>query len=184
MHIPNGRFQKLYGKFPEHERNPAHKQCYWKWKNLQHTVVNASGVDKEQQKAIQSEIEKNKAILKRLLDLTLTLSSRNLAFRGKTNTLDNPDNGNFLGFAEFLGRYDDILGDHLDNIRAHREQRMRVQAHYLSTDSQNEFIDLCAQRVLSSILGERQEAAYYSVLCDATPDASHTEQNVIMVRCT
>lgn len=54
--------------------------------------------------------------------------------------------------------------------------------HYLSSDIQNEFIELCGKRVLSSILKEREESVYYSVICDATPDISHTEQNVFLLR--
>nr|XP_032834283.1 zinc finger MYM-type protein 1-like isoform X1 [Petromyzon marinus]XP_032834284.1 zinc finger MYM-type protein 1-like isoform X1 [Petromyzon marinus]XP_032834285.1 zinc finger MYM-type protein 1-like isoform X1 [Petromyzon marinus] len=54
--------------------------------------------------------------------------------------------------------------------------------HYLSSDIQNEFIELCGKGVLSSILKEREESVYYSVICDATPDISHTEQNVLLLR--
>ena len=74
----------------------------------------------QQQKLMETEIEKNKALLKRLLDVTLYLAFRNLPFRGITNTLDEPDNGNFLGIIELLAKYDNILNDHLQNVREHR----------------------------------------------------------------
>ena len=57
-----------------------------------------------------------------------------------------------------------------------------MQAHYLSADSQKEFINICGAYVLEAILEERREATYYSIICDATPDISHKEQNVIMLR--
>ena len=131
---------------------------------------------------METEIEKNKALLKRLLDVTLYLAFRNLPFGGSTNTLDEPYNGNFLGIIELLAKYDSILNDHLKNIREHRQQGKRLQAHNLSPDSQNEFIELCAQRVLNTILRERQETTFYSIMCDATPDVSNLEQNVLLLR--
>ena len=182
MKISNIKYRKLYERFPEHERNRAHQHCYWKWKNLQHSVLQTSGIDSQQQKLMETEIEKNKALLKRLLDVTLYLAFRNLPFRGSTNTLDEPDNGHFLGIIELLAKYDSILNDHLQNIREHRQQGKRLQAHYLSPDSQNEFIELCAQRVLNTILRERQETTFFSIMCDATPDVSNLEQNVLLLR--
>ena len=90
---------------------------------------------------METEIKKIKAQLKRLLDVTLYLAFRNLPFSGSTNTLDEPDNGNFLGITELLAKYDGIVNDHLQNIREDRQQGKRLQAHYLSPDSQNEFIE-------------------------------------------
>lgn len=53
---------------------------------------------------------------------------------------------------------------------------------YPSSDIQNEFIDVCGKRVLKTILKDREDAIYFSVICDATPDLSHTEQNVLLLR--
>ena len=127
-----------------------------------------------------SEIEKNVALLTRLLDVTLHLASRNLPFRGKTQTLGDVHNGNYLGTLELMSHYDPLLKDHLDKVR-NNTKGSRL-AHYLSSDSQNEFIQLCAKRVSKSILKEREDAIYYSIICDATPDISHAEQNVLLIR--
>ncbi len=54
--------------------------------------------------------------------------------------------------------------------------------HYLSPGIQNEFIELCGKRVQKTILKEREDAIYYWIICDATPDVSHTEQNVVLIR--
>lgn len=42
--------------------------------------------------------------------------------------------------------------------------------------------ELCAQRVLNTILRERQETTFYSIMCDATPDVSNLEQHVLLLR--
>lgn len=39
---------------------------------------------------------------------------------------------------------------------------------------------MCGRRVLKSIL--KEDAIYFSVMCDATSDISHTEQNVVLIR--
>ena len=49
-----------------------------------------------------------------------------------------------------------------------------MRNHYLSWKTQKEFIN--------KILLERREAIYFSIICDATPDVSHTEQNVLILR--
>ena len=57
-----------------------------------------------------------------------------------------------------------------------------MRNHYLSWKTQNEFISLCGKHVLDKILLERREAIYFSIICDATPDVSHAEQNVLILR--
>ncbi|KAL6475705.1 hypothetical protein MHYP_G00167450 [Metynnis hypsauchen] len=174
------KWQKMYRKFPEHETHTPHKQCYVKWKSLQHSLLVATGVDGHLQKQFQTEAEKHTKILERLLDVTLHLASRNLAFRGKTSNLDDVHNGNFLGTLELLAHYDPFLHEHLEKVRQNKKGSRLT--HYLSPDTQNEFIELCGKRVLNTILKEREDAIYYSVICDSTPDISHTEQNVLLVR--
>ena len=53
---------------------------------------------------------------------------------------------------------------------------------YLSADSQNEFIALCADYVRKCILQELKQAQCYSIMVDATPDTSHTEQTTFVLR--
>ena len=56
-----------------------------------------------------------------------------------------------------------------------------MQAHYLSWESQNEFINLCANKVLHEILSEIKKSAYYVLIVDGTPDVSHTEQLTFII---
>ncbi|XDV16533.1 hypothetical protein PO909_016205, partial [Leuciscus waleckii] len=70
--------------------------------------------------------------------------------------------------------------EHLEKVR--QKKKGSRLTHYLSPDTQNEFIEICGKRVLNTILKEREDAIYYSVICDSTPDISHTEQNVLLIR--
>ena len=50
-------------------------------------------------------------VLKRLIDIVIFLSERNLAFRGSNEILGSPQNGNFLGLFELLAKRDFVLSE-------------------------------------------------------------------------
>lgn len=58
----------------------------------------------------------------------------------------------------------------------------RLSAHYLSSDSQNEFIAPCAQMICITLINEQKQAKYFSIIVDATPDSSHTEQTTFILQ--
>lgn len=57
-----------------------------------------------------------------------------------------------------------------------------MKVHHLFPDSQNEYIICCSDRVTQAISRERKDAKYYSIIVDATPDSSHLEQTVFILR--
>ena len=59
---------------------------------------------------------------------------------------------------------------------------LRLQVHYLSPASQNEFIKECSDLVEQRIMEERQLAKYYAIIVDSTPDSSHVEQTTFLLR--
>ncbi|CAJ0917037.1 unnamed protein product [Ranitomeya imitator] len=175
------KWHRLYLKLPEHEHSALHRKHYWSWRSRQKAQV-GHGVDFEMQRSLAKEAERLVALLERLLDVTLHLASRNMAFRGTSQRIGDLHNGNFLGTLEILSRYDSVLKEHLEKVKISQEKGKKMPAHYLSWATQNEFINICGKHVLDAILSERKEAIYFSVICDATPDVSHTEQNVIVLR--
>lgn len=177
------RWKKLYDRLPAHESSSEHRNCYTQWKSLMQSIDGA-GLDSELRKQEQCEIDKWKAILQRILDVTLFLASRGLPFQGDNTKIGDVHNGNFLGVLELLGKYDEVTREHLAKVKAKQLEgkTMQGQAHYLSWKSQNEFISLCGDKVLRAILDERNEAIYYGIIADATPDIEKKEQNVLIVR--
>ena len=107
---------------------------------------------------------------------------RSLSFLGTSKKIGDHDNGNFLGIIEVLSHWDLLLKSHVDKVKMAQDIGERLQAHYLSPDSQNEFISECSSMIRDQILLERSEAKYYSIIVDATPDSSHKEQETIILR--
>ncbi|CAH2256017.1 zinc finger MYM-type 1-like [Pelobates cultripes] len=173
--------EELKEMIKEHENSIIHKQHYWSWRKLQMSMA-GHGVDSNLQKSLETETNKFSSLLERLLDVTLFLASRNLAFRGSSQRIGDQHNGNFLGLLELIAHYDPVLQEHLEEVKKSQETGKKLHAHYLSWATQNEFINLCGKHVLNTILKEREKGIYFSVICDATPDVSHTEQNVIVLR--
>lgn len=178
----NNNWRKLYDRITPHENSCGHKACYMQWKTFENSLQKGSAVDMRLGQIIKDETEKWRQILRRILDVTLFLGERGLAFRGNSHLLGHPRNGNFLGILELLSHYDPVLEEHLKKVRSSQEAHKRLQVHYLSPDSQNEFIECCADQVRNAILKEREEAKYYALMVDATPDTAHVEQTVFILR--
>ena len=137
-----------------------------------------------QQQSILEETNRWRQILRCLLDVTLFLGERNLPFRGSGPAVGDLDNGLFLGTLELLGSYNGTIKQHLDKVTECQKKGERMQIHYLSWQSQNEFLTLCAKNVLNEIVKEVQNSYYYGLIVDGTPDVSHTEQLTFVPRYT
>ena len=104
------------------------------------------------------------------------MAERGWAFRVEEEVLGSPHNGNFLGFIEVLAKYDPVLEEHLERVRnSQGANQKRMQAHYLSNRSQNNFIKCCGDRVREMILKEREKAI-------VMVDNSHKEQTTFILR--
>ena len=67
-------------------------------------------------------------------------------------------------------------------VREYQKSGKCLQVHYLSPESQSEFISECSNLVKQHILLERRSSKYFTVIVDATPDSSHIEQTTFLLR--
>lgn len=58
---------------------------------------------------------------------------------------------------------------------------MSTRTRYLGQRIQNELIQIIADRVQQTVVSCVQEAEYYSIILDCTPDASHKEQMSVIL---
>nr|XP_047127790.1 zinc finger MYM-type protein 1-like [Hydra vulgaris] len=170
-------WEGLSKKLKEYETCSAHLKCFEHWMTLRKGIANQATIDEQQQKLLHKERVFWRSVLERILDITLFLSARNLAFRGSDTAIGSKSNGNFLGVFELLAKYDAVLKELLLRI-----QDKKTNAHYLSNDTQNELIRCLPQEIESENLSMVKKAKYYSVILDCTPDVSRKEQMSIILR--
>ena len=133
------------------------------------------------QKLIESQqAESNywRAVLTRVIDVLIFLSGRGLALRGSDETIGSIHNGNFLGIVELLSKYDSFLAAHL----AKYANKGHGSTSYLSHSICDELLKIMAKKVTDVIVQEMQEAKYFSISVDSTPDITHVDQLSVTTR--
>ncbi|XP_051165760.1 zinc finger MYM-type protein 5-like [Leptopilina boulardi] len=170
-------WKHIHVRLREHEKSVDHINAIKNWFECKSKLTLNQGIDKEHQKLLNDEIQHWKLVLERLMMITMYLAQHNLAFRGSSDKLYAKNNGNFLGLVELLGKFDDIMREHLRRI-----SKEEIKDHYCGKNIQNELIDLLTKDVLEEILKRFKNARYYSIILDCTPDNSHTEQMSFTVR--
>ncbi len=126
--------------------------------------------------AYQNRVEENRARLLSILDVVIVLGKRNIAFRGKFAAKLGIEDGNFNFFINWKSQFDPVLKNHLVNAPAN--------AKYLSPHIQNELIMCIEQEIRDAIKVRCNEAPYFSVMADESPDAATQAQLSVCVRYT
>lgn len=75
-----------------------------------------------------------------------------------------------------MEKFDPIISDHVRRIKC-----KETFDHYLGLEIQNELVNLMANEIKKKYISLVQNAKYYSVLLDCTPDISHKEQSIYYV---
>uniref|UniRef100_A0A452GX58 DUF4371 domain-containing protein n=1 Tax=Gopherus agassizii TaxID=38772 RepID=A0A452GX58_9SAUR len=126
----------------------------------------------------RKEREKNRMILRRIIDAVLFLGIQGLAFRGhcEYRGLGSPstNEGNFLELIKLLAKNDTLLEQHL--LQSDRN------ATYLSPDIQNDLIQSLSAELLSKIVAELKVAKYFALIVDSTIDISRTDPFSLSLR--
>ncbi|KAH1172288.1 hypothetical protein KIL84_007906 [Mauremys mutica] len=138
---------KNLNRVVEHENSTNHRENFCKWKSLQKRLLSGECADDALQKAIETDKQKWRQILKIILDAVMFCAKNNLPLRGLCSSIENPNSGIFLNLLEFINHYDVQLKQH---IVAHK----KGSESYFSPAIQNEFIGLLANQVHNEIISK------------------------------
>ncbi|GAA6090969.1 zinc finger MYM-type protein 1-like [Tachysurus ichikawai] len=148
------------------------------WKELEVRLAKGLTIDKLEMTLAEAERNRWREVLTRLVAIIQSLAERNIALRGSTDTLNKPDNSNFLKEVELMAKFDPIMKQHVGRV----ESGAGSHKHYLGKKIQNELIDSISTKILEKILEEIKTSKYFSIILDCTLDLSHKEQLSVIVR--
>lgn len=105
-----------------------------------------TAIDQVSQKLLSLEVKHWKEVFRRLTAIVSHLAEHNLAFRGHSDRLFEPGNGNFLGQIELMSQFDPVMREHL-----RRTQANELSDNYLIKHIQNELINILAKSTVDAI---------------------------------
>ncbi|KAK0138849.1 Zinc finger MYM-type protein 1 [Merluccius polli] len=167
-------------KIKEHKKTEAHMVSMVRWSNFKQRPLEEAfrRADMEGQARREEERQRNREIMRRLIDITLYLARQNGAFRGQNESNTSLNKGNFLELVQLLSNYDSIKM-HLDHINKIHSKQKTAHVSLLSNRTQNDIISAFATYVRGESLKEMDESKTFSILLDETTDVSHVEQVVL-----
>lgn len=186
--------QHLYKALDKHENSKAH--------NLAAQAANqnrcgkdiASMIDIDLTRKLRNEVENNRRVVERLIDIILFIGKQGLAYRGKKEAayslkVESVNHGNFLELVLLLAKYDRILQVHLEKCIRESEKKHAAQktgrgdfTTFMSNHFINKLIKAVGEIGQGRILKELQEAQIFSIMVDSTQDVSVMDQLAVCVR--
>lgn len=162
-------------RISSHENSLVHKNNILTMKNRRSTLERI-----DTNLIIQHEKETNywRNVLRRVVVVVKALSSRGMAFRGDSEKIGSPKNGNFLMSLELISKFDPFLASHFEKFG----NKGKGSTSYLSFQTYEQIITLMSDTVLQTIVKEIQTAKYFSIIVDSTPDVSHVDQLSFVIR--
>jgi len=157
--------------YKKHLARERHMACYEKWtmylnvKNNENRSISNLLVHSRIQ-----EVNENRQHVYFLLKSTLYLAKQGLAFRGKNETNESVNKGNFIEILETFGD---------EKIKTKLQSRY---GHYTSHEYQNDLISVLAKCTIENILKKMSNIKAYSILVDETKDNSKIEQMSFIIR--
>ena len=131
-----------------------------------------------------TEVVRNRSIVKRIVDTIVFLGGQGLSLRGHREMLTSNvvKGGNFLEALKFLSIYDPTMQQHLSNVQA-RQCRLTGKSrrgrgshlNFLSNDTQNKLVSIISQQTTKTIVIAIEQCRAWAIRVDTTPDVTSCE---------
>ncbi|KAI4832478.1 hypothetical protein KUCAC02_015445 [Chaenocephalus aceratus] len=125
-----------------------------RWNTYKKNALQAAfEVSDVQGKAIkEQEIQRNKEILTRLIDITLYLARQGKAFRGDDESASSSNQGNFLELVKMFNQYDSVLRLHLDNVNDQKMEALHPGECVIQLQKLSDTRWACREKALKALL--------------------------------
>lgn len=168
-------WKKAGAKLTAHENSSTHRTCVLNMKSRGEIL---GRIDSSLLLQMDTEIYYWKNVLTKVVAVVKALSSRGLSFRGDNEKFGSPNNGNFMMAIELISEFDPFLAQHIKKFG----NQGKGHTSYTSFHTYEQFIIIMANKVTDKIIKEVQNARYYSISVDSTPDISHKDQLSFIIR--
>nr|XP_047133819.1 uncharacterized protein LOC124811949 [Hydra vulgaris] len=98
-----------------HEKSVNHRNAFRAWKELDIRLKQKKTA--EYQRIMDMELQHWRGVIKRIMSIIKLLASQCLAFRGSTEHLFQPNNGNFLKLVELLSEFDPVMEEYIRRVQ-------------------------------------------------------------------
>lgn len=170
--------KNLSASLKKHETSRDHLFNDLGLKKLQRnapTIKDAFEVNSALSKKLYNEdVRKNRILLSYLIDVTVTLAKQELAFRGRDETENSFNCGNFREIFKLLIKRDKEIQEHMKKIEP--------VFSGLSKTIQNDLIECVADYIRDSIKQEILNCRFFAIQADDTTDINEISQCALSVR--
>ncbi|XP_008178490.1 zinc finger MYM-type protein 1-like [Acyrthosiphon pisum] len=164
--------KNVYGTVKKHEQSKTHGEAVSALlqANLNKNIESCININLRE--IHSKEVEFNRLVIKRLIDIIMFIGRQGLAFRGKDEAAYSLEDrtinhGNFLELVLLIKDYDVVLNMHVKNcIELSKKRKAGVIGNLLR----------------EKIVNELKEAQSFSILVDSTQDVAVLDQLAICVR--
>lgn len=153
-----------------HEESGYHQEAVAAIGNKHSKEKIDEALDKQKKKTKKD----NHYMLSAVVDALKLLSRQGLATRGaykESEEQTSEPNSNTWQVLQLIAKRD-----------SHLEELLKKRTNYTSPDVQNELLSIMSTMVLHTLVKEIQNAGWYTIMIDETPDVSGAEQAVICFR--
>lgn len=165
----------------KHDQSENHLKCALALHSFgQNRIeISISRQFREEIERYNAKVDRNRGIMRRLIDITCFLGRQELPFRGHLESSESANRGNFMECVKLLANYDGILEDHLQSVN---QSENRSVFTGFSNRIQNDLIFAIASVIINKIHCEIEQTEFVALMIDETPDTSGKEQLCVILR--